>query len=98
MSAVNATSVYLAWSPPQIPNGEILSYTILVEEGLVGGNVTTLTVNSSFETVTNLLPYTYYNFSIAASTRIGTGPYNIISTTTPQASKLIGIEGLTQNI
>ena len=46
----------------------MVSYTILVEEGLVGGNVTTLVVNSSLGmsyTVTNLLPYSSYNFSIA---------------------------------
>lgn len=90
VSAVNATSVYLTWSAPLLPYGNIVSYTVLIEEGLVGGNVTMLVGNSSLgtsSTVTDLLPFTYYNFSIAASTRIGTGPYDIISITTPQASK-----------
>ena len=87
VSVVAATSVYLTWSPPFIPYGNIVSYTILIEEGLIGGNVTTLVVNSSSDTVTGLLPFTYYNFSVAASTRIGTGPYSIISTKTLQDSK-----------
>lgn len=89
VSAVNATSVYLFWSPPITPYGNVVSYTILVKEGIVGRNLTSLVVNSSSLdiTMTNLLPFTYYNFSVAASTRIGTGPYETISTTTPQASK-----------
>lgn len=90
VSAVNATSVHLTWSPPLYPYGNIVSYTILVEEGEVGGNLTTILVNASLgtsDTVTDLLPFTHYNFSVAASTRVGTGPYDIISTTTPQASK-----------
>ena len=87
VAAVNGTSVFLTWSPPLVPYGNIVSYTILVEEGLVGGNVSVILVNSSSAVVTNLLPFTYYNFSVAASTRIGTGPSDVISTKTPQASK-----------
>ena len=90
VSAVNATSVYLTWSPPLIPYGIIVSYTILVEEGLFGGNTTTIVVDSSPGTiVTDLLPFTHYNFSVAASTRIGMGPFDAISITTPQASEFI---------
>ena len=90
VAAQNASAISLTWSPPLIPYGNIVSYTILVEYGIVGGNVTTLVVNSSLGTnysVTNLLPFTYYNFSVAASTRIGMGPFSTISTRTPQDSK-----------
>lgn len=55
-----------------------------------GGNVTTITVNASLGTsltVEELLPYTFYNFSVAASTRIGRGPYDVVTTRTPQASE-----------
>ena len=89
VSVLNATSVYLTWSPPLIPYGHILTYTILVEAALIGRNVT-IVANSSDGTnniVTNLLPFTHYNFSVAASTRIGRGPFVAISTTTPQDSK-----------
>ena len=88
---VNATSVFLSWSPPLVPHGIILSYTILVEEDLIGGNVTSLIANATLGTsftVVDLIPYTFYNFTIAASTRIGTGPpSNTVSMRTPQASE-----------
>ena len=89
-SSVNATSVFLSWSPPLVPYGIILSYTISVEEALIGGNVTSLIANATLGTsftVVDLIPYTFYNFTIAASTRIGTGPSDTVSTRTPQASK-----------
>ena len=89
-SSVNATSVFLSWSPPLVPYGIILSYTISVEEALIGGNVTFLIANATLGTsftVVDLIPYTFYNFTIAASTRIGTGPSDTVSTRTPQASK-----------
>lgn len=62
-----------------IPYGIVVSYSIMVEESIGGGNVTAIAVSSSLgtsHTVTNLIPYTNYNFSVAASTRIGTGPDN----------------------
>ena len=86
-SIINATSVYLSWSPPLIPYGYIISYTILVEESLTGGNVTTIVAFGNSFTVINLVPFTYYNFSIAASTRIGVGPYDTVITRTPEASE-----------
>ena len=87
-SIVNATSVYLSWSPPLVPYGNIVSYTILIEEALVGGNITTVIAMETNSTLVQLLPYTYYNFSVAASTRIGRGPFNTITIQTPQTSEL----------
>ena len=84
---MNSTSVYLSWSLPLVPYGYIVSYTILIEEALVGGNITTVVVMDTNSTLTELLPYTYYNFSVAASTRIGTGPFDTVTIQTPQASK-----------
>ena len=90
VSTNNATSVNLSWSPPLTPYGIIVSYTILVE--LSDGNTTTtITVNAALGTgytVEELLPYSYYNLSVAASTRIGMGPYSDVTTTmTPQDSE-----------
>lgn len=90
VSVINATSVHLAWSPPLYPYGYIESYTILVKDGMIRENATIIHVNSTLGTsniVAGLFPFTHYNFSIAASTRIGTGPYDTISIITPQASK-----------
>ena len=93
---LNATSVDLGWSPPLVPYGVIVSYTIQVEPLLVGGANTTTTTTTTIivsaltgtnYTVENLSPYTLYNFSVAASTRVGTGPSDSVSAQTPQSSK-----------
>ncbi len=89
VSIVNSTSVFLSWSPPLTPNGFVITYTILAEESLTGGNVTNIVVMGTSSTVVDLIPYTFYNFSVSASTRIGEGPYDVVSTRTPQASKLL---------
>ena len=60
---------------------------------MAGGmrNVTTVVVNaSSGAIVTGLLPFSSYNFSVAASTKRGMGPYDNISASTPQGSKSRG--------
>jgi hypothetical protein len=66
-----------------------VSYTILVE--LSDDNTSTaITVGAPLGTsytVEELLPFSYYNFSVAASTRIGRGPYSMVTTMTPQASE-----------
>ncbi len=86
-SIVNATSVYLSWSLPLTPYGNVVSYTILIEEALMGGNVTTVIAMGTSSTLVQLLPYTSYNFSVAASTRIGRGPFDTVTIQTPQASE-----------
>ena len=86
---VSPSAVSLTWSLPVVPYGIIVSYSLLVEES-VGGNVTAVVVNSTFGTnfaVTNLSPFTSYNISIAASTRIGKGPFSTISIKTLQDRK-----------
>ena len=92
---LNATSVDLNWSPPLGPYGVITNYVIQAEPLLVdGANTTTTTIIVSALTGTNytvegLSPYTMYNFSVAASTRVGTGPSDSVSAQTPQASELV---------
>lgn len=94
-STVNSTAVFLSWLPPMTPYGIVLYYTILVEEdSLVERNISGIVVNAQqlevFNiTVVGLLPYTDYNFSIAAATRVGTGPYDWITIMTPQDCELI---------
>ena len=93
VSVVNATAVFLNWYLPVTPYGVVVSYTIVVEDDT--NNATTVVVSASTSlqgvtstTVGELLPFTNYNFSIAASTRIGMGPYDTVTAMTPQASKL----------
>ena len=95
VSVLNATSVYLSWSPPLTPQGSVVSYSILIVEDSPGvDNATTVIISASSMGVTsatldNLLPFTYYNFSVAASTRVGMGPYDVVSAVTPQASESV---------
>ena len=76
------TSLLLMWDPPTIPNGIILSYRVEYF-----GVETTSTVNSSFYDVMDitvynmtstfiyeLVPFSTYNITVAASTSIGEGP------------------------
>ena len=53
----------------------------------MGGNATTLTAIGTNFTINELRPYTVYNFSVAASTRIGRGPFDVVTAQTPQSSK-----------
>ncbi len=88
-SVRSSTSVYLTYSPPLVPYGFITSYSISVMKSYdFNSNATVLMANSSGSyLVDSLSPYTYYNISIAASTRIGSGPYSSIHIRTLQDSK-----------
>lgn len=102
---LNATSVDLNWSPPLVPYGVITNYVIQAEPLLVdGANTTTTTsiivsaLTGTNYTVENLIPYTLYNFSVAASTRVGTGPSDTVSAQTPQASPYGSPRSLTATV
>ena len=75
---VTTNSVTLKWEAPPLPsqNGDIIGYTIQV---LREDNVTSfiLSTGESIVMVTNLDDDTSYNFSVAAKTSIGAGPYSI---------------------
>ena len=88
--------VYLSWSPPLTPYGYVVAYTVVVEvDSLFSSNTSSLTVGAvSNVTVEELLPNSNYNFSIAASTRIGMGPYDTVSAMTPEGSKPRSLKSL----
>ena len=69
---VSVSSVTVLWSQPMIPNGIVTAYT-LHYNSTDGVSNTRRTVNT-FSTVTGLQEYTYYEFVVRASTRIGDGP------------------------
>ena len=89
VSVLNASSVSLSWSPPLTPYGIIVSYTILAQpDSNYSTNTTTIVVGPvSSAIVEELLPNTNYNFSVAAATRVGTGPYAGVTAMTPEGSK-----------
>ena len=77
---VTTHSVTLKWEAPPVPsqNGAIIGYTIQVLE--MADNRSSYSLQISKEpslTVTNLEDDTTYNFSVAANTSIGAGPYTI---------------------
>lgn len=77
MQPINSYSVVAQWEPPFISdrNGIITEYTLrwsLVTTGEHNEYTTTATNI----TVTSLLPYTTYVWTITASTTVGIGPYS----------------------
>jgi len=88
-SVISSTSLFLNYSSPLVPYGYITSYSIqVIETNALGSNASILVANSSGSfTVIGLLPFTYYNISVAASTRIGMGPYDAVIIRTFQDSK-----------
>ncbi len=70
---VSSSSIMLSWDPPLLHerNGIITSYTVYLNVDDITKEYTT--ANTTL-TVVDLLPFTTYTFSIAASTIIGQGP------------------------
>ena len=77
MVSTSSRSVYLQWNPPQAheQNGLITSYTITWTEVLTG-EMYQLSTNSTGLTLSGLLPYTTYDWRVAAWTSIGMGPFS----------------------
>lgn len=67
VESTQAHSVFLSWEAPAQPNGVLVVYTVLQNEREIA-NVTPPTVEYN---VTELLPYTNYQFSILACTSAG---------------------------
>lgn len=73
---MEGTYLTLSWEPPisSEQNGIIISYRIKVttEDGVILDNFT----SDATYTVSNLEPYSIYQFSIAALTVYGQGPFS----------------------
>lgn len=73
--SVVATSIQLIWDPPvdSEQNGHIISYSInMTTETGERAMFTSTVMNYTFQ---NLEPYKVYEFTIAAETAIGRGPF-----------------------
>ena len=97
------TSVQLSWGtvPEDQQNGEITSYSILVEGPGTTRNITTISdwmppvyrphslVEDAYtsEEVSDLKPSTKYYFSVSAKTVAGSGPAISVSFATPQKGR-----------
>ena len=72
---VDSTFITLQWSPPHIPNGRIISYTISYNSTEKEYSLTV--PDTSQYLITNLEPHILYHFTIFASTAIGDGPASL---------------------
>lgn len=69
---MGSTYILLSWSPPAIPNGRIISYTITYN---LTGQLTSVVVEDREQySVTGLEPFSYYQLTVFASTSVGDGP------------------------
>ena len=77
VSVVMSRSLSLIWNPPPLEdqNGVIIHYRINVTV-LDSMEMFQLLSDNSSITVNSLTPYTTYNFTIAAETAVGVGPFN----------------------
>lgn len=72
---LSSSSIEVVWQRPLEANGEITEFLLTLSGP--GGTNTSHTPTKSF-ILTNLLPYTAYNLSIAAATRKGSGPHLLL--------------------
>ena len=79
---VNSTSVTISWNPPALENqnGVITGYVINLTLTVGSGDISQYSSSSDNITVGSLHPFTTYDFTVAAQTSVGTGPYTTSST------------------
>ena len=81
-------AITLSWSPPEITNGIIISYSVNVTAGpdIVSANAMT---SAPSYLATNLTPFTNYTFRVAAMTSAGIGMSAELIVVTAQDGKMI---------
>ena len=82
-----ATSVYLTWSEPLLPNGVLVSYNITYNLTGTFTSIIVSAVGTTGYTIANLNAFTYYEFLVSASTRVGAGPAVSIVTRTDESGE-----------
>ena len=82
VSVDNTTSesITLSWEPPvdEQQNGIIINYVVRV--AVEGGTATYFNSTTTYIVIASLRPYTTYEYSIAAETSAGMGPFSSINT------------------
>ena len=94
MNGLNSTTIEVTWSTPASTNGNLLRYRVLyasVQEGAQEINITddlnTATMYS--ETIGGLIPFTTYDVTVSAFTRIGEGDVEVRSVSTDPAASSV---------
>ena len=95
-NATDSHSISLHWEPP-LPtdhNGQIVSYLINMA-AIETGETYQITTTMSYYTFSLLTLFTIYEFVIAASTKVGPGPFSqAISVLTPEDGKRLQLSCL----
>lgn len=68
---IGSRFVIFSWQPPAIPNGIITSYTVTYN---LTGETSLVFQTGEQYTIPGLDPYSYYQFTVFASTSLGDGP------------------------
>ncbi|XP_066541701.1 LOW QUALITY PROTEIN: phosphatidylinositol phosphatase PTPRQ [Hoplias malabaricus] len=71
--SISSSEVNVSWSPPVVPNGLILYYSVEYWNTTHTLNVTT---HTPFTVLTNLRKYAQYRLSVQAATRVGLGNHS----------------------
>ena len=79
LTVLGSRSIRAQWSPPDMPNGDISTYRLLVNNDIVFSGL-----NFSYE-VMNLLPFTRYAFFLEVCNQAGCASSTTVSVTTDQA-------------
>lgn len=80
IDTVGGTFLEVSWSPPGIPNGDIILYNLTLNGGVVFSTSRDLSYN-----ITNLRPFTLYSLAIIACTMQGCGSSNQSTARTSEA-------------
>ena len=87
VTIVNSTAAFITWLPPERDNGVIIYYEIMrVNPGSGGRNIVNVSLQFSL-LMTDMEPYTKYEFRVAASTAGGKTWSNITEVRTLPDSK-----------
>ena len=72
----SSTGVFIQWSPPPPPNinGIIREYSVVLENTRTGTVLSYSTIKTNIN-ITNLDPYTVYNYNVSAIT-VSVGPFS----------------------
>lgn len=87
VTVLSSTSVHVMWEQPALPNGIVFGYGLIQK---TGGAETLLFNGMGFSfTVTNLQPFTVYEFRVNASTIAGSGFSEWTEVTTLEDGKFV---------
>ena len=93
MNELNSTTIEVTWSTPALTNGNLLRYRVLyasVQEGAQEINITDdLNITTMYITIGGLTPFTTYEVTVSAFTRIGEGDVEVRSVSTDPAASSV---------